>query len=183
MQTVSTPYWFLGRTIYENVKMHQVFGFIQQVDNLNEAILSGWGYHIATFAMLMADYSLWKIGEPTGRANRYFLLIPFVGAIFHVFTIVFPFPFAPAGTFLNALGMVLVGTISIKSAIWRGWKRFTPLYLGLFPFLVQFPLLFILGTPPYHVLPLWGIPGALLGLAAWQRANEVAQAKNFVDPA
>lgn len=174
---MGVPYWFLGRTIYEDFKMHPVLGIIQQVNDVKDAFLSSGGYTVAAFAMVIAHYSLWKIGEPTGWTKRYLLLVPLLGSVFHVITAVYPFPFAPAGTFLNGLGMVLVGIVGTRAKIWPGWKRFAPLCVGLFPFMIQFPLLFILGTPPYHVLPLMGLPLTLLGLAAWQRAREISVVK------
>lgn len=169
------PYWFLGKSIYEERAVHELFGlpFLQQVDSLPDALWQAWGYNLSGVFMLAAAYSLWKIGEPTSWARRNLLLIPLFGTVCHFFSIMFPLPFAPLGTFLNALGMVLVGIASIKAQIWTGWKRFTPLLMGLFPFTIQFPLLFMLGTPPTHVIPLWGIAFFLLGVAAWQRTTEL----------
>ncbi|HAK79302.1 MAG TPA: hypothetical protein DCM71_20955 [Runella sp.] len=169
------PYWFFGKSIYEERAMHKVFGlpFLQQVNNLPDALLQAWGYNLGGFLMFAAAYSLWKIGEPTGWKKRNVLLIPLLGTVCHFFSIMFPLPFAPLGTFLNALGMVVVGIVSVKANIWTGWQRFTPLLMGLFPFTIQFPLLFILGTPPTHIMPLWGIAFFLLGVAAWQRTMEL----------
>jgi hypothetical protein len=170
------PYWFLGKTVDDSplLRTHHFYGIIKQVDDFKETVILSWNWEIATVLMLIAHYLLWKVGEPTGKKFRYFLLIPLIGSTCHIFCWMFPEPFAPLGTLLNALGMILVGIVSIRAKIWTGWKRFTPLFMGLFNFTIQFPLLFILGTPPYNVIPLWGIPIALLGFAAWQRSKEIS---------
>lgn len=170
------PFWFLGKTVDDSplLRTHHFWGIITQVDDFKETVILSWNWEIGTLLMLMAHYSLWKIAEPMGKKFSFFLLIPLFGSICHIFMWMFPAPFAPLGTLLNALGMLLVGIVCIRAKIWTGWKRFSPLFVGLFPFTIQFPLLFILGTPPYNIVPLTGIPIALLGLAAWQHSKEIS---------
>lgn len=173
--TVGIPYWFGSRTLDQDplLKAHHLFGIVNQVNDFKETIIQLWGMVLGTLALVVAHYSLWRVGQPTGWAKRYLLLLPLLGSICHLLCFMFPLPFAPAGTLLTGLGMVITGVVSIRARVWPDWKRFTPLYVGLFPFLVQLPLLLILGTPPYHVLPLWGLPIGLLGFASWQRAREI----------
>ena len=171
--SMGIPYWFLGK-IVADPKMHQLFGIIHQIDNFKVGLIEGWGYHLSSFLMLFAHFSLWKIGEPTGWVKRHFLLIPIIGSICHIFTLMFPLPFAPIGSILNGLGMIIVGIFSIKTKIWSGWKRYTPLIFGLFPIVVQVPIRFILGLPPYDILPLLGIALGLMGFATWQRSKELS---------
>lgn len=170
--SMGIPYWFLGKVVSEP-KMHHVFGIFYQTDNFKEASLDGWGYNLAGFLMLYAHYCLWKVGEPTGWAKRHFLLIPIIASTCHIFSVMFPLPFAPVGSILLGLGMTIVGIFSIKTQLWAGWKRYTPLIFGLFPLVVQAPIRFILGLPPYDILPLLGITIVLLGLASWQRSKEI----------
>ena len=176
--SMGIPYWFLGKAVSEP-KMHQLFGFFYQTDNLKEAMIEGWGYNLAGLCMLFVHYSLWKSGEPTGWAKRHFLLIPIIASMCHVFSVMFPLPFAPVGSILLGLGMTIVGVISIRNKIWSGWKRYTPLFLGLFPLVVQVPIRFILGLPPYDILPLLGISIFLMGFAAWQRSKELVILNNI----
>jgi hypothetical protein len=178
--SMGIPFWFFGK-IVADPKMHQVFGIIHQIDNFKESLIEGWGYHLSSFLMLFAHVSLWKIGEPTGWAKRHFLLIPIIGSICHIFVLMFPLPFAPIGSILNGLGMIIVGIFSIKAKIWSGWKRYTPLIFGLFPIVVQVPIRYILGLPPYDILPLLGIALGLLGYSAWQRSKEVNGQTNKIN--
>jgi hypothetical protein len=178
--SMGIPFWFFGK-IVADPEIHQVFGILYQVDNFKEALMEGWGYNLACFLMLYAHISFWKIGEPTGMTKRHFLLIPIIASICHIFSIIFLLPFAPVGSILLGLGMTIVGIFSIRIKIWSGWKRYTPLFLGLFPLVVQAPIRFILGLPPYNILPLLGIALGLMGFAAWQRSKEVNGQTNKIN--
>ncbi|NJN78396.1 MAG: hypothetical protein HC803_08765 [Saprospiraceae bacterium] len=170
--SMGIPFWFFGK-IATDQKIHQVFGILYQVDNFKQSLLEEWGYNLAGFLMLYAHISFWKIGEPTGMTKRNFLLIPIIATICHIFSIIFLLPFAPVGSILLGLGMTIVGIFSIRLKVWTGWKCYTPLFLGLFPLVVQAPIRFILGLPPYDILPLLGIALGLMGFAAWQRSKEL----------
>lgn len=170
------PYWFGHRRLDQDplLKAHQVVGIFHQIDNFKETIIQLWAMVVATLALVVAHYSLWRSGQPTGDRKRYLFLIPLAGSLCHLLCFEFPLPFAPMGTLLTSLGMLWVGAVSIRSRIWSGWHRFTPLFVGLFTFMVQLPLYLILGTPPYHVLPLWGLPIGLLGIASWRQAKALS---------
>jgi hypothetical protein len=170
--SMGIPYWFFGK-IPTDPQIHQIFGILHQIDDFKGALIVGWGYNLAGCLMLYAHIAFWKIGEPTGWAKRSYLLIPIIASICHLFSVMYPLPFAPVGSILLGLGMTIVGIFSIRNKIWSGWKRYTPLFLGLFPLIVQAPIRFILGLPPYDILPLLGIALALMGLAAWQRSKEI----------
>lgn len=173
------PYWFGNQTIDQDplLKTHHLVGIIHQVNDFKETLINLWSMVLGTIALMLAHYSLWQAGQPTGWSKRYLLLLPLAGSVCHFLCFMLPLPFAPLGTLLTALGMVFIGIVSIRTSMWPGWKRFTPLLVGLFTFMVQVPLFIILGTPPYHILPLWGIPIGLLGLASWQRAKEIDSAR------
>lgn len=169
------PYWLGHRSITEDplLKAHQLVGIIRQIDDLGETLRQLWAMVLSAVALGVAHYSLWRVGQPTGLAKRSALLMPLVGACCHLLCFEFPLPFAPLGTLLTGLGMLWVGGVSVKARIWPDWKRYTPLYVGLFPFMIQLPFYLILGTPPYQVLPLWGLPIGLLGYASWLGAKEI----------
>ena len=46
----------------------------------------------------------------------------------------------PAATVMIGLGMLLAGVAAVRARRLRGWRRFTPLICGLYPFLVIFPV-------------------------------------------
>ena len=71
----------------------------------------------------------------------------------------------PLGAVLTGIGMVIVGFQTLISDVWCDWKKFTPLIVGLYPFLVMFPALFITGQPNVYLIMLWGIPWLLFGMA------------------
>lgn len=67
--------------------------------------------------------------------------------------------------FLTAVGMVVIGIQVPMTGMLKQWKRFTPLYVGLFPFVVMFPIVFITGNPSVHAILLWGLPWKIMGCA------------------
>ncbi len=74
-------------------------------------------------------------------------------------------PLLPLSAFLTAVGMLLVGVAVLRAKHWEGWKRFTPLLCGLYPFLAMFPLIAITSAPNAWTIAAWGVLWALLGLA------------------
>lgn len=166
-------YWFSGADIHDDplLKSHHVWGIVKQINDFPATLVHCWNVEMAAIAMLVAHHALWKTGEPTGMARRWLLLLPLAGSVCHLAVPLFPFPFAPLGTVLNALGMLIVGIASFRVGIWTGWQRFAPLGMGLFNLTVQLPLLLLLHTPPYQVIPIWGVFIGLVGLAARQRAR------------
>ena len=172
MLAMGVPYWFLGKNL-ENVIANHWVGIFQINDNLKEAFIDGWGFVLASIGMLIGAYSLLKIGEPVGWNRRKLFLIPVIGTICHILSLKILVPFAPLGSFLYAAGFIIIGVTSIKVKIWDSWKRFTPLFIGLFPFVMMYPLLVITGNPPHHIIPLWGIAFLLFGFSALIRSKEL----------
>jgi len=70
----------------------------------------------------------------------------------------------PLGAVLTALGMVMVGGSTIRAGVWNDWRRFTPLAVGVYPFLFMFPLVATGGSPDLSVA-LWALPTSALGVA------------------
>jgi len=172
MLAMGVPYWFMGKDLEEVFANHWV-GVFQINDSLKEALLGNWGFVLASIGMLLGAYSLLNIGEPVGWNRRKLFLIPIIGTICHIISLKVLVPFAPLGSLLYAIGFIIIGVISIKIKIWGGWKRFSPLFIGLFPFVMMYPLLAITGNPPHHIIPLWGIAFLLFGLSAWLRSKEI----------
>lgn len=82
------------------------------------------------------------------------------------------------GPVLSALGMVAAGVAVLRAGTWTGWRRFTPLAVGLWSIVVLTPALVVSGGPPAPVA-LWAIAGwdltwLLLGVAVWVAAGHAA---------
>ncbi len=73
----------------------------------------------------------------------------------------------PVGALITAVGMTLVGIAVLRTRRWGGWQRFTPLLVGVYPFLVMFPFVIVTGKPSILAISGWGLPWLLLGYAIW----------------
>jgi hypothetical protein len=101
------------------------------------------------------------------------LVLPALGALsylthhilHHLFKIDSVKLFLPVGALLTGIGMCIVGVQVIVFNQWSGWRKFTPLLTGLYPFLVMLPALIITGHPNIHAIMLWGLPWLLVGIA------------------
>lgn len=72
----------------------------------------------------------------------------------------------PLGALLSALGMLALGIAVARGDVWTGLARFGPLVMGLYPFVVMFPLLAASGgSPPLGAIAGWGVTAAVLGIA------------------
>jgi hypothetical protein len=168
------PFWFMN-AVDEDKKGQFLLPFLFLVEDVLPMEFSFWNGLIATIAMFVGAYSLWKVGEPTGFGkNRNFIFVSMAGAIAYILGTWMPLPFAPMGAFLSGLGMIIVGIIGLKTRIWMDWKRYVPLLVGCFPFIFMFPLVILTGARPASMIGLWGFPWILLGIAAWLRAKEVS---------
>lgn len=78
----------------------------------------------------------------------------------------------PLGALISAVGMTLVGITVLRARRWSGWQRFTPLLVGIYPFVVMFPFIFITDEPNTLAIAGWGVPWFLLGYAMWSSAVE-----------
>lgn len=167
------PFWFLN-AVDKSPKGQFTPPFFFVVDDPLAALANNWFQLASAVGLAFGAYSLWQVGEPTGLGKRRSLLfVQMAGGISYFLAIWILLPFAPLGAFLNGLGMILVGYASIKANVWTGWKRYTPLIVGLFPFVFMFPLRFLTGARPAAIIGIWGFAWLLLSLTAWQRAQEV----------
>ncbi|RDC66242.1 hypothetical protein [Adhaeribacter pallidiroseus] len=72
--------------------------------------------------------------------------------------------FLPLGALLSGIGMVVTGIQVLVGKRWPGFKGTLPLFVGLYPFLVMFPLLVITGHPDLVAIMGWGVPWLFLGI-------------------
>ncbi len=171
------PFWFLN-AVDKTPKGKFTPPFFFVVDDPMSALASNWIQLVSAVGLAVGAYSLWQAGEPTGFGKRRSLLfVQMAGGISYIVATWILLPFAPIGAFLNGFGMILVGYASIKANVWTGWKPYTPLIVGLFPFLFMFPLVILTGARPAAIIGLWGFAWILLSLAAWQRSKEISSVK------
>ncbi len=78
----------------------------------------------------------------------------------------------PLGALITAVGMTLVGIAVLRANRWGGWRRFTPLLAGVYPFVTMFPFIFITSEPSMLAITGWGLPWLLLGYAIWSSVRE-----------
>ena len=69
----------------------------------------------------------------------------------------------PLGALLTAIGMVLLGTAIVRERRWTGRLRWAPLALGIYPFILMFPLV-AAGVSPDLTIGLWGLSAIAVGL-------------------
>ncbi len=80
----------------------------------------------------------------------------------------------PIGALLSALGMLAVGTAVARGGVWRGASRFGPLVMGLYPFVVMFPLVAANGgQPSVGGIAGWGLAAVVLGVAVLAQDSTV----------
>ncbi|MBC6112660.1 hypothetical protein ACFOG5_11415 [Pedobacter fastidiosus] len=167
------PFWFLN-AVDEIPKHHNLLPFVIIVDDLFPMNLKFWSVTICSIGLLIGSYSLYKVGEPTGfGTKRRFFYVALLGGFCYFLSTWMLIPFAPLGAFLSALGMILIGIASLKTKLWLGWKRFSPLLVGVFPFFFMYPLLLITGQRPAALIGCWGFSWILLGVVCWLRIKEV----------
>lgn len=109
---VGLPYWLGSRTLDQDplLKAHHLFSIVNQVNDFKETIIQLWGMVLGTLALVMAHYSLWRVGQPTGWAKRYLLLLPLLGSICHLLCFIscFRYPLLPLARCLRAWAWLLL---------------------------------------------------------------------------
>lgn len=104
-----------------------------------------------------------------GFWRKFSLLIPVLGSLSYLTGIISMFIgqpiiiFFPTGALLTGLGMVIVGIQVVRTGKLGAWKRFTPLLVGLYPFVIMFPIVIITGSPSVPAILLWGVPWKIMG--------------------
>ncbi len=136
----------------------------------NQWLAAGWG--VSQTGVLMCLYLIYR-NNWTGPSliGKVILLIPMLGALSYmagelqILTSASPIKiFLPMGALLSGTGMILCGSFFVKNGLQNGLNRFAALSVGLYPFLVMFPVLMVTGHPSIHLIMLWGAPWLWLGL-------------------
>lgn len=111
----------------------------------------------------IANGKRWQaIGVAVTGAGAFSYLVNYVfGYWLHLNTRMF----LPLGALLSGTGMVIVGIQIIRNKRWRGMAGKYPLLVGLYPFLLMFPLVMLQGRPNLMAIMAWGLPWLLLGVA------------------
>ena len=105
----------------------------------------------------------------SGSWRKFSLLIPVLGSLSYLAGVISFFTgkpiiiLFPTGALLIGLGMLIIGIQVIISGKLRQWKRFMPLLVGIYPFIIMFPIVIITGSPSLHAILLWGIPWKIMG--------------------
>lgn len=145
-----------------------------------------WGFalqaliHIGELAVVLALF--WAIGAQVGALGRIGFGVAALGQVSLVVAeLLFPFNgpvgeqifnFAPL---LSGLGMLLAGIAVLRSGVWRGWHRVTPLLVGAWMLLVAIPLIIAFDGPP-NLAP-------TLALAGWDVCWALAAIAVLSEPA
>lgn len=79
----------------------------------------------------------------------------------------------PIAALSTAIGMLVAGIAAVRARRWDGWRRFAPLVMGIYPFLLMFPILAVTGTRPNLMVSLWGLTFLVIAAAfATARVSE-----------
>jgi hypothetical protein len=110
-----------------------------------------------------ASGRLWRVALGIALLGR----VVFVLAEIHSSILVDESILQPLGVVITAVGMTLVGIAVLRARRWGGWQRYTPLVVGIYPFLVMFPFVIATGEPNIVAISGWGLLWFLLGYAMW----------------
>ncbi len=147
-----------------------VWSAFPQSHSLN-AVLGGlWTLGQIGILVILSHMYRWKIrGGSKWKALG--VTIAAAGAIAYSINYVFGYwfnlntrIFLPLGALLSGVGMVVTGIQVLAGKRWPGPKGALPLLVGLYPFLVMFPLLVVTGHPDLVAIMGWGVPWLLLGI-------------------
>ena len=81
-------------------------------------------------------------------------------------------PLFPLAAVTTSLGMLGVGGAIIGARRLTGWRRYLPLTVGAYPFVLMFPLLAITGERPDLALTGWGLTFVGVAVALWTAGAE-----------
>jgi hypothetical protein len=145
------------------------FSFPQS--HLLNGVLGGlWTLGQVGILIILLNLYKWKIagGGPWKVIGT---VIAAAGAVSYLINYLFDYwlgmntrVFLPMGALLSGAGMVVTGIQVLVGKRWPGVKGTLPLLVGLYPFLVMFPLLVITGHPDLRAIMGWGVPWLLLGI-------------------
>lgn len=67
----------------------------------------------------------------------------------------------------------MFGVSVARQRRWTGTARWTPVVMGVYPFVAMFPFVAITGAPSTIAIALWGLPAVLLGLSLLTLAVDI----------
>ncbi|QHT70839.1 hypothetical protein GXP67_31425 [Rhodocytophaga rosea] len=154
-----------------------VWSTFPQSHSLN-AVLGGlWTIGQMGILVILSNLYRWKIAGGN-KWKSIGVSIAAAGALSYSINYIFGYwlnmntrVFLPLGALLSGLGMVVTGIQVLASKRWPGIKCILPLSVGLYPFLVMFPLLIITGHPDLVAIMGWGVPWLLLGIGMATERN------------
>lgn len=147
-----------------------VWSMFLQSKALN-AVLGGlWSLGQIGILVIVRYLYVWKIAD--GKKWKVFgVAVAAAGAISYLINYVFGYwlhmntkMFLPLGALLTGTGMVITGIQVLAARRWQGIGGKYPLLVGLYPFLVMFPVLMLKGRPDLTAIMAWGLPWLLLGI-------------------
>ncbi len=114
------------------------------------------GYGLMAVGTVMQMAGIGPLSDPPDNVSLIFLLGRLIAVVFGFLT----------------------GIVVLTARRWQGWTRFAPLLLGLFPIFGELLPVFLAGGPNEILIAVWGLFGALLGLAilAQTRSGRVGEA-------
>ena len=167
------PFWFLN-AVDIPPKGRTIFSFMFLVDKSFPYDFDFWLPFFSILGLIVANISLWKSEEPMlQNGSRKWFCVPIIGSIFYFLGIWIIFPFTPLGAFLIAVGMIILGIITVKSKVWHGWRQFIILMVVCYPFVFMYPIVILTGARPPAMIGLWGFLWIAMGIAVWQRSKEL----------
>ena len=78
-------------------------------------------------------------------------------------------------TLVGSLGLILAGIGAIRTRAWTSWRRFTPLIVGAYYFVVLLPVFIAVEVGNLWAITGWNICFILLGLALLHHASTTVQ--------
>ena len=141
---------------------------------------------LTAFLCILVMFRTLFVMRIMGDRGRWLLIVPAMGALTYIVADVqimmsgnqpAAVPMLRNAALLTAIGMLMCGIATVMAGRWQGWRRFTPLLVGLYPLLVMFPFATLYGGEPGGmIVGIWGVPWLLLGYALLSLAPAKASA-------
>ncbi len=160
----------------------QFLSFSNQSANLTRAILwvgVGLGLTGGAIGLSLCGATGTRWHRKLGICGTVFNLL---GAVSYIIGTIFiyNFPdratkqfFTPLASLLLTIGMLKLAVAVMTAGVWRDWRKFIPLIVGLyFPLQLPLQIVFFLGQgkgPNALLLGFWGVFWAFLGAVIWTK--------------
>lgn len=155
---------------------------LPQSHSLNGVLGGLWT--IGQIGIIITLIRLYRINVMDGKWKGLGLSIAATGAICYIINYLFGYwlhwntrIFLPLGALLTGIGMTVVGVQILITKRWRGTMKAAPLLVGLYPFVIMFPLVILTGHPDLDAILGWGIPWLILGYAMTEQNRKQSDAR------